>query len=139
MPSTTVIVFGAFDPLHEGHLDFFRQAKELGTTLMVVVARDGSIRSHKGREPFKPEDARLAAVAAVSMVDEALLGNNQADRYDLLAQLHFDIVALGYDQIPSDEVVRQELDKRGKMNVTIARLNPFHPETFKSTYVRHDS
>jgi cytidyltransferase-like protein len=136
MKSGTVLVFGAFDPLHEGHKDFFRQAKDLGSRLLVVVARDASIRSHKGREPHTDEETRMAAVAAVPTVDEVVLGNEQANRYELLSQLDYDILALGYDQVPSDEVVRAELDKRGKHSVPLVRLAPYMPEKYKSTLLR---
>lgn len=132
----TIIVFGAFDPLHEGHKHFFQQARSLGDRLLVVVARDGSIRAHKGREAHQAEEARLAAVASAPGVDEAVLGNSQANRYDLLGQLEFDVVALGYDQLPGNEKVREELDKRGKQGVPVVRLQPYFPEKYKSTLLR---
>lgn len=132
----TILTFGAFDPLHEGHRDFFKQARALGDTLIVVVARDGSIRAHKGREPHQNEQERLALVAADPNVSEALLGNSQADRYAILSQLTFDVIALGYDQLPGDEKVREELDKRGKQTVEVVRLKPYFPETYKSTLLR---
>lgn len=132
-----VIVFGSFDPLHEGHRDFFRQAKALGNHLTVVVAHDEALRAHKRREVFQPAADRLAAVAAEKEVDVALIGNAQANRYTLLSELDFDIVALGYDQAPPDEVVRAELDQRGKHHVQIVRLKPHKPDVFKSTLLRN--
>lgn len=131
-----VLAFGSFDPLHEGHRDFFRQAKALGDHLTVVVAHDEALRAHKRREVFQGAPARLAAVAAVPEVDQALLGDKQANQYTLLSELDFDIVALGYDQAPADDVVRAELDERGKGHVQIMRLKAHKPEVYKSTIIR---
>lgn len=134
-----VIAFGSFDPLHAGHRDFFRQAKALGDYLTVVVAHDGALRAHKRRDPYQSAAVRLAAVTAVPEVDQALLGNQQANTYTLLSELGFDIVALGYDQAPSDEVVRAELDKRGKQHVQIVRLKAHKPDVYKSSLLRNST
>lgn len=131
-----VVVFGSFDPLHEGHKNFFAQAKALGDHLTVVVAHDGALRAHKRRDPYQEAEARLAAVAAVPEVDRALIGNKQANKYTLLSELDFDVVALGYDQEPADDIVRAELDARGKQHVEIVRLKPYRPDVFKSTIIR---
>lgn len=133
---TRVIAFGAFDPLHAGHAFFLQQAKSLGDELITVVARDTSIRARKGREPHHHEEERLQAVAKLSMVDEAVLGNQTANQYTLLSELDFDVVALGYDQQPSTEDVRQELNQRGKFNVMIVRLPAWRPDVYKSTFLR---
>lgn len=132
-----VIVFGTFDPLHAGHRNFFLQAKALGDHLCVIVARDSSIRSLKARDPFLPEDERVAAVAACAGVDEVRLGDAKAEQYALLDVLTFDVIALGYDQEPSNTVVRHELDSRGKEHVAIFRLAPYKPELYKSSHLRH--
>jgi FAD synthetase len=131
-----VIAFGAFDPLHPGHEWFLEQARLLGDYLLVVVARNTSILAQKNREPFLPEEERLAAVATLEAVDEALLGNEGANKYAILDELDFDVVALGYDQKPTDEVLRMELDKRGKTHVIIKRLGAFKPELYKSSFLR---
>lgn len=138
MESKKVIAFGAFDPLHKGHEFFLKSAKALGDFLLVVVARDISIRARKLREPFQPEDVRLQVVAKLPFVDEAVLGNEHANQYKLLGELDFDIVAMGYDQKPSDEEVRLALDERSKQRVKIVRLPAFEPEQFKSTYLRSE-
>lgn len=136
MSMKRVLAFGAFDPLHEGHRDFFRQAKALGDHVLVIVARDSSIRAHKHRDPFVAEEERVAAVAACDGVDEVRLGNKTAHHYTLLSELAFDVLVLGYDQVPSDEVVREELQQRGKRNVAVVRLKPFQPEAYKSSHLR---
>lgn len=134
--SPRVLAFGSFDPLHPGHLDFLRQAKALGGYLTVIVARDSSIRAIKKHEPVQGEQTRLTAVMRVSHVDEAQLGNEGAQHYDLLGELDFDIVALGYDQEPTDDIVRRELDQRSKQRVQVIRLKPFQPHLYKSSYLR---
>ncbi|MBI3251403.1 MAG: FAD synthase [Candidatus Andersenbacteria bacterium] len=136
MKICTVIAFGAFDPLHPGHEFFLQQAKSFGDYLLVVVARDSSIRAYKQREPYKSEEERLSAVVALPAVNEAILGNKTAHRYELLAELSFDVVALGYDQSPSEEDVRRELDARGKFGVAIVRCPALRPDLYKSTILR---
>lgn len=131
-----VIAFGAFDPVHEGHKHFLQSAKQLGDHLLVVVARDASIAAHKNREAYQSEEQRLEAVAALPFVDEAILGNKTARTYELLSELEFDVIALGYDQEPSEDVVKDELARIGKHGVEIVRLPPFEPETYKSSLIR---
>lgn len=131
-----VLVFGSFDPLHAGHVNFLQQAKALGDQVTVIVAHDSALRANKRREPFQLAEARLAAVRQVPGVDQALIGDKQANKYDLLAELDFEVMALGYDQEPADAVVREELDKHGKQQVAIVRLKPYKPEKYKSTLIR---
>lgn len=130
------MVFGAFDPLHEGHRHFLRQARALGDRLVVVVARDDSIGLNKGYQPYQPEAIRLAAVAAVPEVDRARLGNSGRHHYELLSEEQFEILALGYDQEPSDAVVRQQLKEAGKEQVSVVRLPPYQPERYKGAKLR---
>ncbi len=133
-----MIAFGTFDPLHEGHRDFFRQAKELADYLIVVVARDSSIRVNKKRGSWQNEKVRIECVGRLNEVDEALLGKEWPlnDRYGLLSELEFDVLVLGYDQKPSDEVVVKELKKRGKDKVEVVRLRAYKPEEYKSGKMR---
>jgi FAD synthetase len=127
---TRVIAFGAFDPLNEAHKDFLRQAKALGDYLIVVVAHDSAIYAYKKRDPIQTEEVRVAAVRDVPGVDEVILGRKTADRYHLLGEIDFDIVALGYDQQPSDEEVREHLNAKGKHQVRIIRLQPYQIEKY---------
>lgn len=127
-----VLVFGAFDPLNEGQKDFLRQAKTLGDYLLVVVAHDSAIRAHKQRDAHLSEAERLAAVKAVPEVDEVMLGREGSNKYHILGELEFDVLALGYNQKPTDEEVREQLNQRGKYKVEIVRLQPFKPDLYPS-------
>lgn len=123
-----VLAFGAFDPLTEGQKDFLRQAKELGDHLMVIVAHNSAIRAYKEREPRSSEEERMAAVQKIPYADEVILGRKTADRYHILGEVEFDILAMGYNQKPTDEEVRAALDLKGKHFVKIVRLLPYKPE-----------
>jgi D-beta-D-heptose 7-phosphate kinase/D-beta-D-heptose 1-phosphate adenosyltransferase len=71
---TIVFTNGVFDILHVGHIQFLRQAKELGDVLVVGVNSDRSARRLKGRNrPIIGARDRLALVAALEPVDHAVL------------------------------------------------------------------
>ena len=52
-----IIVSGYFNPIHKGHLDLFKKAKEKGDKLWVIVNSDFQ-RELKGSKPFMLEDER---------------------------------------------------------------------------------
>ena len=124
-----VIVFGSFDPLHEGHRDFFRQAKALGDYLVVVVARDENIRKNKKHEPRFKEEERLRAVRRENEVDEAMLGDI-GEGYTILSQVKPDIVAIGYDQKIPDTL------KNKVKKYKIVTLKSYKPDVFKSSKIK---
>lgn len=130
-----VLAFGTFDPLHPGHEFFLGEAKKLGDELLVVVARDSFIRQVKHREPNLDEETRKSAVEKLGYVDRAILGKEwpAADRYGLLRELTFDVIALGYDQKPDNAAVEQELAKIGRRDVLVVRLKAYQPKRFKSS------
>jgi D-beta-D-heptose 7-phosphate kinase/D-beta-D-heptose 1-phosphate adenosyltransferase len=63
-----VLVTGGFDPLHSGHIEYFKSAKELGDFLIVGVNSDAWLTRKKGRF-FMPIEERSAIIRALSMVD----------------------------------------------------------------------
>jgi FAD synthetase len=129
---TRVMVFGSFDPLHEGHRSLFRQARRHGDELIVVVARDVNIRKLKGREPREPEQRRLAIVRREPLVDDALLGDEK-DLLKVILQQQPDAIILGYDQATfGDEELRHLLAERG-LEPEIMRAVAFEPERYKSS------
>ena len=72
-----VLVTGGFDPLHSGHIEYFKAAKELGDHLVVGVNSDDWLIRKKGR-PFMPFDERCAIIKELECVDE-VLGFNDTD------------------------------------------------------------
>jgi FAD synthetase len=129
-----VLVFGTFDGLHPGHINFFQQAKKLGDELIIVVARDATVEKVKGRRPRKNENARLSDVGNAGIAGEVLLGN-LGDPYAIIKQIKPDIIALGYDQTSFTGNLELEL-KKAVIPAKIVRLNPHKPEIFKSSLIK---
>ncbi len=130
---TKILVFGTFDGLHEGHKDFFRQARQFGNKLIVVVGRDSTVLRVKKRPPKFTEQERLKEVQECGLVDEAVLGNEGADPYKIIEQIKPDIICLGYDQTHFTDKLAVELPKRGLEKVKVERLKAYKPEIFKSS------
>jgi len=74
----TVLVTGGFDPLHSGHIEYFKQAKKLGDKLVVGVNTDAWLKRKKGR-PFMPGGERISIIKNLSMVDHCLLFGDDDD------------------------------------------------------------
>ena len=72
-----VLVTGGFDPLHSGHIAYFKAARELGDHLIVGVNSDDWLIRKKGR-PFMPFEERCAIIKELECVDE-VLGFNDTD------------------------------------------------------------
>lgn len=64
---------GAFDMMHYGHMNAFRQGKALGTHLVVGVNSDESIAKCKG-PPVMNDQERLTAVEGCKFVNEVVPG-----------------------------------------------------------------
>ncbi|MBN2065316.1 MAG: FAD synthase [Candidatus Thermoplasmatota archaeon] len=114
-----VMATGAFDLLHIGHIYFLKEAKKLGDELVVVVARDNTVRKLK-HEPVTPEKMRVELIKELKIVDKAVLGHEK-DMYVVVEELQPDIIALGYDQIHDEKKINEELKKR-KLNSKVVRL-----------------
>lgn len=73
-----VLVTGGFDPLHSGHIDYFKAARELGDHLVVGVNSDAWLTRKKGR-PFMPFEERCAIIKEIKCVDEVIGFNDEDD------------------------------------------------------------
>lgn len=133
---TTVMVFGTFDGVHEGHRALFRQARQQGDRLVVVVARDGTVEQVKGRKALHSEEERRADVAAQRDVDEAILGN-RGDKFKVISDYRPDVICLGYDQDSFVAGLREQLTARGLAETAIVRLEPYQPDVYKSSLLNH--
>jgi len=70
-----VLVTGGFDPLHSGHLAYFKAAKSLGDTLVVGINSDSWLKRKKGRS-FYTWDERFQLIKNLEMVDYVIEFND---------------------------------------------------------------
>ena len=64
-----ILVTGGFDPVHSGHIAYFKAARTLGDSLIVGLNSDDWLARKKGRS-FMPWNERLCVINNLSMVDE---------------------------------------------------------------------
>lgn len=127
------MAFGTFDIFHEGHISFLKQAKKPGR-LIVVIARDQTVKRVKGKLPTHNEIERLRAVKASGLADKIILGS-LSDRYAAIKKYRPDIIALGYDQKFFVAELKNEL-KKLNLNAKIIRLKSFKPKKYKSSILK---
>ena len=70
-----VLVTGGFDPLHSGHLAYFKAAKALGDTLVVGINSDSWLKRKKGRS-FYSWNERFLLIKNLEMVDYVIEFND---------------------------------------------------------------
>lgn len=63
---------GYFNPLHQGHIEYFERSKKLGDKLIVIVNNDEQAILKKGSS-FMPEKERLKIIRSLKIVDMAVL------------------------------------------------------------------
>lgn len=129
-----VMTFGTFDFFHAGHESYLQQAKALGEYLIVIIARDETVRKIKGKNPMYNERQRLKTVKNAGIADKVVLGF-KGDKHRVLNKFRPDIIALGYDQF----VFTQRLGKTLidlKLNASIVRLKPYNTQIYKSSLIK---
>jgi FAD synthetase len=130
-----VLATGVFDLLHLGHLRFLEESKKKGgpgSKLVVVIARDKTVFRRKGKGPVVPEDQRRELVAALRVVDRAILGREEIDLLGILKEVKPDIVCVGYDQDEIRAAVAR-LVMRERLPVRVVRIGRFGPVGFNSS------
>ena len=112
-----VIVSGYFNPLHKGHLELFKKAKEVGDLLCVIVNNDLQ-RELKGSQFFMDEEERIEIIRALKIVDMAWISidkdSTQNETLKLMVDKFYGTMNLAFanggdqnnDTIPEAEICR---------------------------------
>ena len=103
-----VAVCGGFDPIHVGHIKHFRDAKNLGDILVVMLNTDDWLRKKKGYI-FMSFEERKEIIESIRYVDKVIpVIDANGSVAKTLEQLKPDIFAKGgdrtIDNIPESEV-----------------------------------
>jgi cytidyltransferase-like protein len=114
-----VLVTGGFDPLHRGHIAYFKAARSLGDQLIVGLNSDEWLERKKGRA-FMPWNERLCVINNLAMVDEVFTfddENGSAKHFIQQVRAHYPDAELIFanggdrnqDNIPEMDVVDSNL------------------------------
>jgi len=115
------VATGTFDLLHPGHIYYLEESGKLGDELFVIVARDANVR-HKPR-PVIPEDQRRCIVAALRVVDHAVLGD-PTDMFRPIREIRPDIITIGFNQHFDTEVLVRQLAEQS-LDARVVRINRY--------------
>jgi cytidyltransferase-like protein len=114
-----VLITGGFDPLHSGHIAYFKAAKTLGDMLIVGLNSDDWLVRKKGAA-FMPWNERLCIINNLSMVDEVYTFDDEdgsAKHFIQQAREHYPDAELVFanggdrtkDNIPEMDVIDSNL------------------------------
>ncbi|HBO16438.1 MAG: FAD synthase [Candidatus Moranbacteria bacterium GW2011_GWE2_35_2-] len=130
-----VMVFGTFDIFHPGHRSFLNQAKKYGNYLIVVVARDKTVKVFKKQDTKNKEKVRTKMIQESALADEVILGS-LGDKYAIIKKRKPNVICLGYDQEFFIENLKSKLKEFGLIKTEIIRLKSYKPEIYKSSKLR---
>ncbi len=122
-----VMIAGTFDIIHPGHVHLIEEAMKIGR-VYVVVGTDAVVTRLKGKAPVVPQDQRVYMVSRIKGIEEARLGYESLDFSHIIADVVPDVILLGPDQGPSEEKLKDMIEKI-HLSIEIKRLprrvNPF--------------
>jgi FAD synthetase len=132
-----VLASGVFDLLHLGHVKFLEEAKKAGgrnAELIVIVARDSTVKKRKGKKPIMPENQRRALLESLKVVDEAILGYEDFNMQKVIEKIKPDIIAIGHDSHMTnmEQTVRNYIKENG-LKIKIVKIGKFGEDELDSS------
>ncbi len=131
---STVLLFGTFDGLHEGHRQLLKRAAQYGQ-VTVVLAPDATVLRLKRRAPQYAFAERQAMLEESGLVSRVVPGDEDEGFYRCVTAERPDVVAFGYDQqaLQQDFLRWQQAARDATPHVV---LQPYRPEVYKSSLLR---
>ncbi len=95
----TVITYGTYDMLHEGHLNLLKRAKALGDYLIVGVTDENYDRSRGKLNVVESTKKRVKAVEELDFVDKVIVEKHKKQKAQDMVKYDVDIFAIGDDWV----------------------------------------
>jgi len=103
-----VIVSGGFDPIHSGHIAYFKEAAKLGDKLIIGLNSDAWLTRKKGK-PFMSWAERSAIIRELGMVSDVIaFDDSDGSAIDAIRKVK--------DQYPTDSIAFANGGDRTKNN-----------------------
>ena len=93
----TVITYGTYDLLHQGHINLLRRAKALGDYLIVGVTNDSFDLNRGKLNVHNNVLERVEAVKATGLADKIIIEDYVGQKIDDIQKYDVDIFAIGSD------------------------------------------
>jgi ethanolamine-phosphate cytidylyltransferase len=130
-----VYACGSFDMFHVGHAQFLKEARELGTFLLIGIYDDISVSRAKGSSlPVMNLNERVLNVCACKWVDEVIIGAPRYVTEDLIKTWQIHVVARGAGHKRNG--VDQEVSSRFEVP---KRLNIYREVPSRWPHLCHDT
>ena len=120
MAETIVLVTGGFDPIHSGHIAYFKSARMLGDRLIVGVNSDEWLIQKKG-SAFLPLNERIEIVSNLSVVDEVI--EFEDDEYNSSANAITTILK----KYPNNKIIFANGGDRNSENIPEMKIHSQNP------------
>ena len=126
----TVIIFGVFDKLHDGHRFLVAEAKKYGE-VTAIVARDIAVLRLKGRFTLENEAERVENLK--KLVNGVELGDEEDGEYKVLQKINPDVICFGYDQMELEKDIEEKIAKGILPKIELVVIDSFKPEIYHTS------
>ena len=132
-----VLCHGVFDLLHIGHINHFKEAKDLGDILVVSITGDNYVRKGPNRPVFNIKQ-RMQAIASLEIVDYVYLNNNPTS-IEVIKFLKPKIYCKGPDYKKNEDDITGNINKEFKeLKKYKGKIFYTKSETFSSSKLIND-
>lgn len=134
-----VLVWGAFDLLHKGHIAFLRKSSQFGN-LHVIIIPDWIIIQNKKRKPIETAIIRKLKIQQLSIVKKAYIDCIE-NGLTCLDDFNPEIICFGYDQDKLWEKILLSQLKKRNLSPKIIRLKKYaqgvHTKNLLKYFTQH--
>jgi cytidyltransferase-like protein len=110
---------GGFDPIHKGHIRLLKEAKKLGTKLVVILNNDEQLKKKKGKTFYPSQSERQEILESIKYVDEVIIDpDTNVTCEEALRLIQPDIYAKGGDRTPGN-MAQMEIDVCNELGIRI--------------------
>lgn len=134
-----VFISGTYDILHAGHIQFFKEARELGDFLVVSFCSDKNLMLYKNRKSAMPEDNKKIILESIRFIDKVIVGNDDGGIWDFVPAFFEekpDILAITTDDKFIEE--KRKFCKKNRVKLVIlSKTLPMATSTCTSSIIKN--